>query len=415
VKAGTLNVWPEPVRREDGLVVASATIEMPGGERQVLWYRVPESQAAALHPACDPFVVGTIYLLMQAGHDVYVHGQVSPSLLRNLVEFQAAWASWVAGLHQVEICADREEEAEVPADRTDTLVAFSGGVDSCFSAFRHARRVDLRFPRQLAAGVMVHGFDIPLDEPETFRSAVERSQKMLASLNLDLIPVATNYRTVVEDWTHSYGAGIASCLMLFAGRFGEGLIGQGLAYDHYLHLAEGSNPLTDALLSSCAFTVVPDGGGYQRADKIRLMAGWAEFLQYLRVCWAGDHKDRNCCECEKCIRNILTFRVLGLGLPPCFERDVSIEQIMRLTRLKEITMRTQYDNILRVAAERGCAEDWVTALRGRTEKNRRFQRSKIRREIARLPYYGSRILARVAALVRPIAKGARSVDAGGPR
>ena len=82
-----VHIWPEqPVRREGSLVV-SAAIEKPGRERIVLWYSVPEGYETSLTPSADPFVVGSIYLLMQLGHDVKVHGMVSPSLLRNLDEF----------------------------------------------------------------------------------------------------------------------------------------------------------------------------------------------------------------------------------------------------------------------------------------------------------------------------------------
>ena len=109
------------------------------------------------------------------------------------------------------------------------------------------------------------------------------------------------------DWPHSYGAAVASCLMFLANGYREGLVGQGVAYQYFHHLDEGSNPLTDAMLSSRSFTVIPDGSGFVRADKIREMSGWDEFLRNVRVCWAGPQKDRNCCECEKCIRNILTL------------------------------------------------------------------------------------------------------------
>ncbi len=34
--------------------------------------------------------MGAVFFLMQTGLDAHVHGQVSPSLLQNLVEFQAS-------------------------------------------------------------------------------------------------------------------------------------------------------------------------------------------------------------------------------------------------------------------------------------------------------------------------------------
>lgn len=398
---GTLRIWPQEPTRSEGRLTLSGILEGPGQERRELWYRLPEQYESFISTSADFLVAGCIYPVMQAGQDVRVHGQVAPSLLHNLVEFQLAWASWQSGLSAVDISADREAESGDKGDKRGALVAFSGGVDSCFSAFRHARAWETRFPSRVAAGLMVHGFDIPLEEPEAFDSSFVRSTRMLASLGLESIPMATNYRALVADWTHSYGAAIASCLMLLAGAYGEGMIGQGLAYEHFRHLNEGSNPLTDALLSSAAFTIVPDGGGYLRADKIRAMSTWTEFLGNLRVCWAGAQRDRNCCKCEKCIRNILTFRVLGLGRPPCFEHDVSIEQIRGLTKLKEITMLTQYDNIVKLAHEAGPPVPWAIALERRLARNRKRQASAIARHVSRLPYYARRLAARLRLRSKP--------------
>ena len=413
--AENLNIWPEQVRCYDGLALASATLEFPSGDRRTLWYKVPGEHAASLHPTCDPFVVGTVYLLMQAGHDVRVHGQVSRSLLRSLVEFQAAWVSWVPGLHNVQIRADREAEAEMPALRKGALVAYSGGVDSCFTAFRHARGVGLRFPHRLAAGVMVHGFDIPLDEPETFKSAVERSRRMLASLGLDLIPIATNYRALVADWSHSFAAALSSCMMLLGARFAEGLIGQGLTYSDFHLLREGSNPLTDPMLSSSSFRIVPDGGAFSRADKILAMSEWKEFLEGVRVCWAGPQKDRNCCVCEKCIRNILTFRALGLGLPPCFEHDVTDRQIRELQPGGGALPSIRYAELGKLAKTRGVEGPWIRALDRRLAAVSRLRGSVLLQRLQRVPYYATRPGLLLRRIGSRLAKDASPPTSEGPQ
>ena len=372
-------------------MVVSATIEAPSGERKTLWHRVAEEHARHLAGSSDHSVVGAIYFLMEAGHDVRVHGQVSPSLLRNLDEFMEAWSAWVPGLTRVAIRADREEETRLPEGRHQAIVAFSGGVDSCFTAFRHARAGGRLVPQTLAAGLMVHGFDIPLNESESFKSAADRSRTMLVSLGLELISVATNYRSLVADWSHSFGAAIASCLMLFAEKFGIGLIGQGLTYGEFHLLREGSNPLTDPLLSSDGFRIVPDGAAFERAEKIDAMSGWDEFLRHLRVCWQGPQKDRNCCQCEKCIRNILTFRALGLGLPPCFPEDVQEESLKTFRLGKGALPSIRYEGLLSLAAARGVEGAWLETIRKRLARDRRLQHSRVLRHVARLGYYRGRL------------------------
>lgn len=390
----TTQIWPEEIRRRDGGIVSAAVIESPGRESQRLWYRLPEEREAQLPEHSDHLVVGSAFLIMQLGFDVRVHGLVTPSLIRNLTEFQAAWAQIRQGLKNVEIRADSEREVQPPAGRRGAVVAFSGGVDSCFSAFRHVRGVSVRCPRAVSAGVMVHGFDIPLGEPEAFASAMERSRRMAASLGIGLIPVATNYKDVVQDWSHSHGAAVASCLALLGGGYTEGVIGQTFTYGEIRHITEGVNALTDPLLSSDYFRIVPDGAGFERADKIRVVGEWKEFLQDARVCWQGPQKDRNCCVCEKCVRNILTFRALGLGLPPCFEHDVDEEQIRRLGMGEITRAEIRYGGLAALAAASGASGRWVQIIERRLADERRSRRSRPYRVARRLQRRFSRILAR---------------------
>jgi hypothetical protein len=365
-------VWQEPPRQREGEIELSATLELPGGERELLWYRVPEQSASALTEDADPFVAATALRLAKTGADVNVHGCVSPSLLRNLESYHGAWAAWRPELYSnVGIVADDEREREAPSGPAQAVCGFSGGVDSSFTAFRHARGVETRHPEPLRAGVMVHGFDIPLEEEAVFERAASKTRRQLDSLGLDLIQVRTNFHSLDVEWTHTFGPAVAGVLMIFGKRFARGLIAQGVPYVSYHHLVEGSNPLTDPLLSSDSFQVVADGAAYSRADKIRLIADWPEAMQDLRVCWRGEQKDRNCCECEKCIRNILTFRVLGLGLPPCFERDVADDQIRQLGPLKEIIISVGYAPIIERAEQAGRGDEpWVRALRTCIRRNR---------------------------------------------
>ena len=390
-----LHVWPEEPRREAGSIQLSASIEIPGRERQKLWYRIPETEREHLSVTSDHFVVGTVFLLMQSRFDVRVHGHVSPSLLRNLEEFQAAWVAIVPSLASVSISADHEQEPKATVGGDRAIMAFSGGVDSCFTAFRHARVVGTRFPRKVAAGVMVHGFDIPLADSDGFVSAAARSARILSSLGLRLITVATNYREIVLDWDHSHGAAIASCLRLFGGGFSEGLIGQTFTYEELRRVTEGVNALTDPLLSSDSFRVVPDGSAFKRSDKILAMSEWKEFLCDLRVCWEGPRKDENCCACEKCMRNILTFRVLGLGLPPCFENDIDDQQIKTLRMGDQIRTDMRYGGIVRLAATRGVTGLWLRTLEKRLVADRRARQSRMIRGFRRLRGYAGRAKARV--------------------
>lgn len=391
----SVHLWPEETKLRDGVVVSAVSIEAPGRERARLWYELPEEQRSHVPAHADHLVVGVAFLVMQLGLNVHVHGQVTPSLIRNLAEFHAAWTQILPGLESVNVRADIESEVDLPPGRKGALVSFSGGVDSCFTAFRHARGVGVRHPRSVAAAVMVHGFDIPLGEPGIFARALERAARISSSLGLELIPVATNYRDVVTDWAQSHGAAVASCLALLGGGFSEGLIGQTFTYGEIRQISEGVNALTDPLLSSEFFRIVPDGAGFERSEKIRLLGGWKEFRRDVRVCWEGPKKDRNCCVCEKCIRNILTFRALGLDLPSAFERDVDEKLLRSLSPGPEVRATIRYGSLAKIAEESGAAGPWVKTLEKRLAAVRRARTSRVVRMANRARYYAGRAVARL--------------------
>ena len=356
-------------RTADGLMTDSALLERDGKALGSLWFRFPENHEASLSENLDHFVVGSLFRAMEDGADIKAEGTVSPSLLRNLQEFTAVWAHWLPGkYHDVAIEAETEREPATEG-RTGAVSAFSGGVDAAFTMYRHHKGMAGRLARKVSAGMLAHGFDIPLDEPEIFENASGKARAMVESLGLELVPVSTNFREINGNWNETHGAAVASCLMLLQGRYSSGLIGSTEPYNALI-LPWGSNPITDPLLGSDSFEIVHDGAAYTRSEKIAVVADWQEALRFLRVCWKGKLKDRNCGRCEKCIRTILNFRLLGRELPDCFEKDATDRDILRLRGLTPVPI-AYLDEILESAREAGIDDSWVGALRRTIARNKR--------------------------------------------
>jgi hypothetical protein len=362
-----VHIWPDQTREENGWITTGFTIEEPSQSPIQIWYRLPLSCSKAITKSCDPFVVATIFRAMQASADLYVHGEVSPSLLRNLQEFQSVWACWKPeSYNQIEVQADVERE-HTRAEPAAAVMTFSGGVDSCFTAWRHRRGLAGRQGQNLEAGLMIHGFDIPLRQTDTFLRATDSARAMLDSLGMELIPVIHNSKYLQADFGDSHATILASCMLLLQQRFSVGLIASSVPYTQLLYRWQfpyGSTALTDWMFSNQAFTFIEDGSAYTRIDKVREISAWPEAMQYLRVCLAKEAKlrDRNCCRCEKCVRNILTFRALGLDRPACFEQDVSVAQILSL-RYSNMVLAAYIELLLKVANERQTSAGWITALR----------------------------------------------------
>jgi len=365
-----LQIWPEGINKQDGLATLGFALEDAQGTRTRGWYQVPDGLGAAFTESCDPFVIAALFIAMQTPATLRVHGAVSASLLKNLEEFQAIWHTWKPVRYQpVEILAESEQEGDAAAKQANgsaAVMAFSGGLDSSFTALRHRTGLAGRQTEDLQAGVLLHGFDIPLKNEAAFAVALERSRLMLDSLGMETIPMATNLRGLGGDFNDCHGAILASSLAVLQKRFSVGLIADSAPYQVMLQrwsLPYGSNIISDRYLSSNSFQVMMDGAGYYRFDKARALAQWPEAMANIRVCLGHnpDRRVRNCCKCEKCIRNILIFRVLGLGLPACFPKDVSDGQILRMSYTTPQRF-ANYSRILEEARRRGIRASWVRAL-----------------------------------------------------
>ena len=367
------HIWPENIVETEGQILINAVVENQGQQRSNLWYRLGAEHRHLFTKTSDPFVVAMIFNAMRKATDLYVHGLVSPSLLRNLEEFQAVWNCWLPERYtKIEINADIEQEQPKPTRTENAIMDFSGGVDSCFTACRHHDGSCGRSRRNLRAAMMIHGFDIPLEEKNVFDRAAENSQKMLNSLGMTLIPMATNFRALGDHWVDAHIAGLASCLMLLQEGYEIGLIASSPPYNNIsISPPWGSNPITDRLLSNDTFEVIHDGAAFTRAEKIRAISNWPQVLRYLRVCWEGEQKDRNCCRCEKCIRTILDFRAVGLGLPVCFEQDVTDSQIAAVKGLNTQHL-FDYKKMLSNAKAAGICDSWVAALKKCIKQNERI-------------------------------------------
>jgi len=316
----------------------------------------------------DPFVIGALFVPVNLRCPMHVHGTVSPSLLENLEEYQKIWSTCLPEKYaSIEIAADQEMEATPGSDTA--IACFSGGVDAIFTVHQHVHDLVKRQKKRIRTGLFVHGFDMPLSAKEPFRLAAEKNRLILESVGVDLVTVATNFRTLGLLWNETHGAALASCLHLFKKNYSYGLIGSSGSYRKFT-FPWGSTPLGDPLLSSRDFQIIHDGSGYTRSEKLKHIADWQTAVDHLRVCWEGNDPGKNCGTCEKCIRTILNFWALGYATPRCFERDITLSEISYLAGLKPGQIR-QLEEVLDLAIQNGReSEFWVHALKRCLQKNR---------------------------------------------
>ena len=334
-----------------------------------LWYQRLDAELPEVISLDAPLVGSVLYWMRQPVNQVRVHGAVSRALLRNLDELQHVWALWRPDAYsRVEFSPDDVFEDTRVGE--GAVAAFSGGVDSSFTVYRHAIAQPGPHTLPLREVVMVQGFDILLDEDEVFTRAVGRSERMLTATDLPVARVRTNVkRDLGQTWEDAFGLCVASVLLTFQGTRQYGLIGSGSNPYNDLVLPWGSTPVQDWMASTGSMEIRHDGAGYSRNDKVRALAGWPDLLRELRVCWKGADHDRNCGRCEKCIRTILNFKATGQPVPSCFDRDVTEDEIRQL-HLPNRAVFAAFVSVVVAAEQHNIQAPWVNATRSMLRANR---------------------------------------------
>jgi len=360
--------------RTVGATITLAGVLEGAGAPQRLWWEVPREWGHALDLSADPFVTAFMMPMMQVGGAVRIEGRVSPSLLMNLERFAAIWRSWAPERYKP-VTFETGEEVEAPAPASEAfIVPFSCGVDSCYTLWRHVQQRAGRRTRGIGAAMLMHGFDIWLDQPhsDAIFAGLERSARaMLDSVNVPLIVVKSNFHELSTYWAYSFGTQLIGGLRLFGRHFGGTLIPNSYTYDR-MAFVWGSHPLSDQELSSRRFAVEDDGGEVTRFDKLAAIADWPAAMANLRVCFgAGANTHENCSVCEKCYRTILACRIAGLPLPSAFKQDVRDRDLRRFKVRSEHTLVLWGDLYDSVVARGLQHERWAKALRRVYRRSRR--------------------------------------------
>lgn len=327
-----------------------------------LWFKFPSRYQEYISSLSDPFVIAVLFLAMEHGLDVKVHGAVTPSLIENAEMFQQIWNKWdPARYKKIRIIPSSVSEP-VSRRAEHTAMMFSGGLDSCYTAWKHVLSGNSFPQKRPQSALFVLGFDIPVEEAHYFNSYYLKAKKITDSIQVDLIPVQFNFRKIIGNWEMSHGTALASCLHLFSGLFSTGLIASSHAYDS-LRFPWGSNSLTDPLLSNNQLRIINDGGECSRWEKAEAVSQWDVAMQHLRVCHKGEQKDRNCGVCSTCLSTALGFAAAGKKCPASLNVGTIDDAIKKIYTLpvKPIGI-VRLEEMMAFARERGHAARWLTNL-----------------------------------------------------
>jgi hypothetical protein len=335
-----------------------------GTRRFQLFYESEQMTPVSFHPF-DGVIFAVLLYAMRRGRSLRAHGPITRTALWNAMELQRAWARWRPGhYHPVEIVPDYIVDMARQKPGRATMAAFSGGVDASFTALQHSTLLPESYRYNLTALLMVHGFDISLGDAAGFSRLVARSDRFRAELAVNTRIIRTNSKELnLQNWEDSYAAQLAGCLHQFSDKCEFGLIASAEPYDK-LALPLGSSPATDHLLSGDCLTIIHDGAGFSRTEKVEAIARYPNATAGLKVCWEGADPAVNCGVCEKCVRTRLNFLAIGEARPACFEGVLETRHITHVPLRRHLHC-DELRSILEFARSHGCEGDWIEALEQR--------------------------------------------------
>lgn len=278
-----------------------------------VWYIF--DAALGITPRLEPFLPIALLVGMADGRNVVADpsAPISPKLLEAMQTLQRIVRQWNPETHTISITA-----ATAPPMARDMVAStYSGGVDSACTL---VRRID-----EITHLVLMSDFD--RRSKDDWQTVEKEWQDRIRRLGKKPITIDTNAVRFTEDLGisshYSHGSILGGVLALLAPRTGF------IPGSHtYRDLKPwGSHPLLDILWSTEATQIAHDSLDLTRAEKTAVIAGNAEVLAQLQVCWYA--RTENCGKCSKCIRTMLAMKILGLGRGPFPDIDVT-RQISKL-------------------------------------------------------------------------------------
>ncbi len=296
-------------------ISAQITWEESDRPQQEIYFEVDERFGDALSGGADPFVTAAIMPALWHGEKrLAVDGELCPDLQAGLISTMGVvhhWYNLSRPLVRLEARPQREARPR-PDDRAGFFL--TGGVDSLATL----RMNQLDFPRSnpgsFKDGILIFGLEV--ERMEEFDHVVRWLGELAEQAGINLLPVSTNERSLDPDWDFWIdvfeGAVLAAAGHALAGRLTTATIASSFDIPNLHRLA--SHPMLDPFYSSQSMRIRHDGAAFSRLEKTRILAGWNEGLQYLRVCNATHQYgpgQLNCGQCEKCLRTIIALMAAG--------------------------------------------------------------------------------------------------------
>lgn len=278
-----------------------------------LWFEVQkEYKQYLICERLDAFIIAILPYAIKKQMDIHVQGALSSKLYYQLTTYLIPLLCDKFNKRIIKIEASLDSNIYNIAKAVGTGI--SCGVDSLYTISKHINRKEkefnithLTFFNAGASGK--YGGE---EARKLYRERMKFAKQFAEENNLKFVSVDTNMNEFLmmdHEMTHTFRS--LACVLLMQKLFSKYYYSSGLEFDE-TRIAEYDSACYDILNVQCLSTedttFYSTGMESTRIGKVKEIVKYVPSYEHLNVCI---FEDKNCGECEKCIRTLLELDSIG--------------------------------------------------------------------------------------------------------
>ena len=292
----------EDVKRLTGIV------KYDDGFEDKYWFEYPSN--IEISDSGNPWLAALLPLAATLGEDLTINLPLDPRLVDGVGDILRFWNAFEEMKTSIISIIPKDGLKVLDHYPHDSASFFSSGVDAFYTAYKRPRA---------KYKILIHGFDLDISKEKEFEQHFDRISKLVDQMDNKIVPIKANIRHTRWKETRwqalSHGSALAGIGLLFEKHFSEVFVPSSTS--DYTDLGIwGSHPLLDPLFSTSRTSIITDGDGVTRFDKVKYISQFKLVTDNLHVCIRGKdgtgQDEVNCSHCEKCFRTIITLDLAGV-------------------------------------------------------------------------------------------------------
>lgn len=363
-------------------VVATVTWETLQRPIVDLFFETSMDYAADL--SCNPnaFLTACILPAMRFGEErIAIDTPICPELKLGLEAAMHCLTSWYGSPRKViPIEAPLQIASPTPL-KPRAGCFFSGGIDALTMVLNNRRHIPRQHPSSFQDAMIVYGIlkeENQENKTVSYQEVIKAVEPLAKDAELNLIPIFTNARTQILDldpkvrfWQKEFqGAFLSAVAHAFVNRFSSVSIASSFNLDE--QEPWGSHPFLDPQYSSSTLRIRHEDVTLSRLEKAQILGKWDTAIQQLGVCNHQNRNrtdNRNCGQCEKCIRTKMELLVAGLleQADSFAEKEISKKHLAKVAaQIKAHHVESCYTELIEPLRRIGRSDLASIIQRGRT-------------------------------------------------